>query len=400
MTFRPPVDFLLIPSGGLWTTAEDMARYLRFHINKGALDGTRLLDEDLAETMYTPPNVPANHSAQGIIVTPEHGARRFEHGGGGWGFNSYMIWYPELKLGAVVLCNADLGSDFVYRLNKEILDSIILSAPEVYAQRASSAVLVEPAYPPDKEARPLSDSALQDLIESKALPGDAAAQGQSSLIVGKYLLAGSDETVEVSDLDGELVYTYFGDTNPLTQVEPGLYFSPYGDVLDFRGPTPRYANIRLVKVTSGALALNSALFAICGLVFLSALFFWPARALLRRTRRKGAPGEDAAVQPPRSPRLVWIAVLGALASLFSLLCLTLVALAPNLIYLSWLRPYVDLTWWQFALLSLPYVSLALAILIASLAGLGMRAQTGRRAVRVYYLIVALALLAFNLAIIL
>jgi CubicO group peptidase (beta-lactamase class C family) len=400
MPFRPPVDFLLIPSGGVWTTAEDMARYLQFHINKGALDGTRLLGQDLAETMYTPPNIPAHYSAQGIIVTPEHGTRRFEHGGGGWGFNSDMIWYPELKLGAVVLCNADLSSDMVYRLNTEILDSIILSAPEVYAERASSAVLVEPAYPPDKEARPLSDSALQNLIESKALPTDAAAGHQSSAIVGKYILAGSNETLEVSDLDGELVYTYFGDTTRLTQVEPGLYFSSYGDVLDFRGPTPRYANIRLVKVTTGALAFHSALFAICGVVFLSALFFWPARALFRRTRRKGAPGEAATVHPPRGPGLVWMGVLGALASLFGLLCLMVVAIAPTLIYLTWLRPYVDLTWWQFALLSLPYIGLVLGILIAALAGLGMRGQAGRRAIRVYYLIVALALLAFNLAILL
>ena len=52
---RPPVDFLIIPSGGVWTSAEDMARYVQFHINAGALDGTRLLQEDLAETMYTPP---------------------------------------------------------------------------------------------------------------------------------------------------------------------------------------------------------------------------------------------------------------------------------------------------------------------------------------------------------
>jgi CubicO group peptidase (beta-lactamase class C family) len=398
--FRLPVDFLIIPSGGVWTTAADMAHYLQFHINKGALNGTRLLGEDLAETMYTPPNIPAHNSAQGIIVTTEHGTRRFEHGGGGWGFNSDMIWYPELKLGAVVLCNADLSSDLVYRLNKEILESIIASAPEVYAQRASSAVPVEPAYLPDKERRPLSDNALQDLIESKTLPADAAAQGQSSALVGKYMLMGSDETVEISDDDGELVYTYFGNINPLTQVEPGLYFSPYGDVLDFRGPTPRYANIRLVKVSTGALALNIALFAICGLVFLSALFFWPARALLRGTRRKGVPADDATVHPPRSPRLVWISVLGALASLFSLLCLMFVALAPILIYLPWLRPYVDLTWWQFAYLSLPFTSLVLAIVIAMLAGLGIRGHVGRRAIHFYYLIVALALLIFNLVIIL
>jgi hypothetical protein len=98
--------------------------------------------------------------------------------------------------------------------------------------------------------------------------------------------------------------------------------------------------------------------------------------------------------------VIWLGVLGALASLFSLLCLTLVALFPILIYRPWLRPYVDLTWWQFAFLSLPYVGLVLGIVIASLAGLGMRGHTGWRAIHVYYLIVGLALLVFNWAIIL
>ncbi|HEY7507403.1 MAG TPA: serine hydrolase domain-containing protein, partial [Nitrososphaera sp.] len=60
--FRPPVDFLIIPSGGVWTTAEDMARYLQFHIGKGALGGDRLLREDLAETMYTSPSAPSQNA--------------------------------------------------------------------------------------------------------------------------------------------------------------------------------------------------------------------------------------------------------------------------------------------------------------------------------------------------
>jgi hypothetical protein len=68
--------------------------------------------------------------------------------------------------------------------------------------------------------------------------------------------------------------------------------------------------------------------------------------------------------------------------------------------MPWLRPYVDLTWWQFAILSLPYVSLLFASVIALMAGSGMRNQTESRAIRIYYLIVALALLTFNLAIIL
>ena len=93
-------------------------------------------------------------------------------------------------------------------------------------------------------------------------------------------------------------------------------------------------------------------------------------------------------------------MLSGLASLSSLFCMGMIAFIPNLVYVPWPRPYSDLTWWQFALLRLPFVSLVLAIVIVLLAGLGMRGYTGGRPMRLYYCFVALALLALNLAIIL
>ncbi len=398
--FRPPVDFLLIPSGGVWTTANDMTRYLQFHINKGALPGNRMLREDLAETMYAPPNLPANHYAQGIIVTTEHGTRRFEHGGGGFGFNSDMIWYPELKLGAVVLCNAQLENDFVYQLNKEILDSIIASSPDLYAQRAKSAVRVEPAYRPDKQGNILWDDALGRLIESKALPESAAGKRRVSALVGKYFLGDSSETIEISNRNNELILSLSGTTSSLTEVEPGLYFSLSGDAFDVRGPVPMFTNIRLVKANTRALPLQIAFYAICGLVFLSALFWWPIRAILRRIRRKGAETAASAADSPRNHLLTWVGLLTGLASLFSLFCLATVALIPNLIYVPWPRPYVDLLWWQFGVLSLPFACLLLAVVIALLAAPITRNYAWARTTCFYYLTVALALLTFNLAIIL
>lgn len=56
MPFCLPAEFLLIPSGGVWMTADDLARYLEFHINVVVLDGKRLLRQDLSETTYQPPN--------------------------------------------------------------------------------------------------------------------------------------------------------------------------------------------------------------------------------------------------------------------------------------------------------------------------------------------------------
>ena len=68
-------------------------------------------------------------------------------------------------------------------------------------------------------------------------------------------------------------------------------------------------------------------------------------------------------------------------------------------YVPWPRPYSDLPWWQFALLSLPFASLVLALVIALLTGLWITNQTEGRKIRLYYLGIALALLIFNLALV-
>jgi hypothetical protein len=183
-----------------------------------------------------------------------------------------------------------------------------------------------------------------------------------------------------------------------------LFFSPYGDAIDFGGRTPTFGGIPLIKVDSRTGTLYKFFYAVCGLMFLSALFYWPIRVPIRRFRRENVSVDSVAIRPPLSSRLVWSGILAALASLFSLLFLIMIALIPNMIYLLaslplW-RPYVDLPWWQFAILSLPYVSLTFAAVIALMAGLRLRSKRDGRTIRFYYLLVSMALLAFNLAIIL
>lgn len=405
--FRPPVDFLIIPSGGVCTTAEDMAHYLQFHINKGALNGSRVLGEELAETMYTPPNMPAQYAysdssyALGITVNTRHRARRFQHGGGGFGFNSSMIWYPELKLGTVVLANTELSDDFVVRLNDAVLDDIINKEPLLYDQRAQSAVRLEPAYPPDKKSTILYDDGLQRLINIKALPGGEVTEQRRSDFVGEYLFFADGNMLEISDQNGGLAYTYMDSTDPLIEVQAGLFFTPYGDTVDFRGRTPTFSNIPLVNVDTRTLLPQIAFYSPCGLIFLSALLSWPLRVLIRRVRQKKVSMDVDDIRKPLNPRLVWTRMLAALVSFFSLFILILIILIPNgiyiLSYIPLMHPYVDLLWWQFALLSLPYASLLFALVMALMAILSLRNQ---KAERLYYLIVAIALLVFNLAIIL
>jgi len=405
---RPPAEFLLIPSGGVWTTADNMARYLQFHINEGTFDGTRLLRQDLAETMYEPPNSAALEAeyALGIGTADWQGTRRFQHGGGGFGFNSNMVWYPELKLGAVVLTNADNAS-----LNMQIVDdvlgSIISANIPLYHSRASTLPSIQPAYGfIQNGAAPLTDTALSNLIASKAMPLDEAGQRRRQTYIGSYMQTRWGFPliiVQVKDNNGALAIAVLDQTFILSEVQPGLFFDSQGNPYDLvHRTTTSESNYQVFKISRQLLPVRLIIYTLCGFIFLSTLFFQPVRALSRKFRRKKAPAaiDVATTYSSSNLFLKWSAVLAVLASLFSLFCLAITAFIPNLIYVPWPRPYADLLWWQSGLLDLPFINLLLAIMIALLAILDLKSSIGGRTHRFYYLIVTLALVAFNLAIIL
>jgi CubicO group peptidase (beta-lactamase class C family) len=404
---RPPIGWLLIPSGGVWTTANDMARYLQFHINSGALGGTRLLRQDLAETMYTPPNPAASTAeyALGISVNDNQGTRCLQHGGGGFGFNSYMVWYPELKLGVVVLANAE-GDNLVSQLTSDVLTDIIHDDLPVYHARASIKPAVQPAYGPIVNGPALlTDSALSDLIASKALPLDAAARLRRQALAGDYVVTKWGIPIGIAQVrvnNGTLTGTVLGQTSALTEVHPGLFFDPQGISYDMNRPATDAPNLPLIKIDPQLLPFRMAFYGLCGLVFLSSLFFWPVRAMVRRIRVKKTIPSFVAVPPADRRWLPWsiaVAILAGLASLFDLFCLTAEAIVPNLAYVPWPRPWADLLWWQFAGLNLPFASLLLAAGVVLLAGLAIKNRAWGCPLRIYYSLVAVTLLIFNLVLI-
>jgi CubicO group peptidase (beta-lactamase class C family) len=256
LPFRPPTEFLIIPSGGVRTTANDMARYLQFHINEGALDGTRWLRQDLAETMYEPPNPAALNAeyALGIGTANWQGTRRFQHGGGGFGYNSNMVWYPELKLGAVVLSNLDDAS-LNMQLVDEILGSIISANIPLYHSRASPLPSVQPAYGFIQNGPALlTDTALGDLIVGKVLPVNDTAQQRRQAYTGKYVKTKWGfpyYMIQVRENNEGLVAIALDQTLELTEVKPGLFVDQQGNTYDFTalGTGP---NMDLVNSGQGA----------------------------------------------------------------------------------------------------------------------------------------------------
>ncbi|MDX1625729.1 MAG: serine hydrolase domain-containing protein [Wenzhouxiangellaceae bacterium] len=97
------------PAGGMSSTATDMARWMRFHLNEGALDGVRLMSADAHREMFSRavddrPAAPG--VAHGFQDRTWHGVRLVLHGGSTGRFLSTLVLAPELDLGVFVSQNS------------------------------------------------------------------------------------------------------------------------------------------------------------------------------------------------------------------------------------------------------------------------------------------------------
>lgn len=105
-----PLYIPMIPAGGLYTNAAEMANFLRFHINRGVFEGHRLIQEDILDEMYSVAFPLLNQEygyGFGLWKQMAGSTDQYYHGGAGYGFVSGMVIYPELKLGVVILTNSE-----------------------------------------------------------------------------------------------------------------------------------------------------------------------------------------------------------------------------------------------------------------------------------------------------
>jgi CubicO group peptidase (beta-lactamase class C family) len=105
-----PFHFPEISAAGLYSSIRDMSKYVQFHLNGGVVNGRRLLREDLMEQyhaiQFARPGQKTGYTF-GLWREVVSNTFSFYHEGGGRGFGSHMIFYPELGVGAVALTNME-----------------------------------------------------------------------------------------------------------------------------------------------------------------------------------------------------------------------------------------------------------------------------------------------------
>jgi len=150
-----PLVVPMIPAGGLYASVRDVARFICFHINKGVVEGRTLLARKYLEDMVSIPwPLPGQRAgyALGVATDLQRHTLRCNHGGGGFGFLSDMIWYPELGLGIAVLTNSS-NHRLQWRYANQVLDRL-LELPENASRVLRAVESEEPTLQVSQAVRP------------------------------------------------------------------------------------------------------------------------------------------------------------------------------------------------------------------------------------------------------
>jgi len=233
-------DKTMHAAGGMGSTANDLARWLRFNMGDGSIDGKRIVSQAGLREMHSPQ---AEVDKQFFIFGREHyglgwyvgsyaGATLVHHFGSFVASRAHVSFLPEHRLGvAVVMNSADPTLFFVDWMAASVYDSLAgLEGPDILPR------LTE-----------MMEKRRADTAEKRAALGPNPAQAPDGLSLGSELYAGRYShadygSLEIALVDGGLACSWGA-------LRPELYSSGT-DTLVFSA-TPRERNEARFEVGEG-----------------------------------------------------------------------------------------------------------------------------------------------------
>ncbi|MEO6226344.1 MAG: serine hydrolase domain-containing protein, partial [Thermomonas sp.] len=130
------------PAGAAWSTVNDLLKYVQMEINHGVLaDGERYIG-DAALMQRREPQIAlgvGKNYAMALMVDKSDGVTVVDHGGDLGGFHSNMMWWPDQKVGAVILTNADEGVNLRGPFKRRLMELMFDGEPQAVAAAAAGA---------------------------------------------------------------------------------------------------------------------------------------------------------------------------------------------------------------------------------------------------------------------
>lgn len=203
------------PAGSINSSASDMAKWVKFVLNRGTVGGKRLVsekgfDEWLKPQQKITANGKINYSL-GWFLQEWNGFKVVQHGGNTAGFNSMVAMIPEKNIGFVMLTNVSASP-----LGAELMSTVwesFLGKPDAPKTDDLAA----------NQNGSNSDSARESNGTDRAAKTNSAEAARE--LIGKYQSEQSkDRFVEIKEVDGKVSLVVPGQRPyPLIEREKDLY---------------------------------------------------------------------------------------------------------------------------------------------------------------------------------
>ncbi len=200
-TVRFPAS-TIVGGSNVYTSVEDFLRWEE-NFTSGRVGGRELMDRLTSRpTLASGDTIPY---AYGLSLKRHRGQKMVVRGGGGGGFRSEMVRFPDLGISVITLCNIDTARPFDL------------------SEAAAAAALGRPIGPADPD--PAADSVPSPQVELERFPGLYRSPSRPW------------ETMRIALAEGRLVDRWIEQSYPLTRRRDGDYYSD-GHVYRFDGSAP------------------------------------------------------------------------------------------------------------------------------------------------------------------
>lgn len=128
---QPPQPYELLPTrpaGSVTTTASDMTRFMRAHLDRGRLEAYNMLSSQTAQLMHSPSEAALpgfSAMAHGFFYETRNGRTMIGHGGDTVFFHTELDLLPAEGVGIFYSFNSRGRDDAVYGLRKAVIDQFM-----------------------------------------------------------------------------------------------------------------------------------------------------------------------------------------------------------------------------------------------------------------------------------
>lgn len=208
-------------TGGIYSTADDLTKWMLFQLGDGSVDGTRVVSKSSLTETHTPQMIadrplPDQHLHSlgyglGWFVETYRGTRLVEHPGGHRGVSSITGLFPEDELGISVFVNRNI-SELPFALLLDVAD-LIMGRPSLDWARTM---------------RPKDEFDVASAVRPKKVDGQAKLSSQAlASYIGTFAHAGYG-SVLITLSKNQLVATVAGDSSPLDHLQSDLFVATAG----------------------------------------------------------------------------------------------------------------------------------------------------------------------------